>query len=68
MLRDLIGPSSHGARPGVPARHAAEAGVQCEVRRVPGTRTTVESPEGSLTMHGLVVTIRPEPTLEPATP
>jgi len=68
MLRDLIGRSSHGARPGVPARHAAEAGVQCEVRRVPGARTTVESPEGSLTMHGLVVTIKPEPTLEPATP
>ena len=66
MLRDLIGRSTYGARPGMSTRRAIDAGVRCEIQRVPGARTTVESPEGSLAMHGLVVTISPEPRLEPA--
>lgn len=57
MLRDLVSRSSHGIKPGSPYRRAVEAGVRCEVRRVPGSRTVVESPEGRLAMHGLEVTV-----------
>ncbi len=57
MLRDLVSRSGHGARPGSSTRDAVEAGVRCEVRRVPGSRTVVESPEGRLAMHDLVVTV-----------
>ena len=64
MLRDLIGRSSHGARPDAPARRVADAGVCCEVRRVPGARTVVESPEGRLAINGLVITVAAEP-IEP---
>ena len=59
MLRDLISRSSHGARPGAAIRRADDSGVCCEVRRVSGARTVVESPEGRLAMHGLTVTIGP---------
>ena len=59
MLRDLISRSSHGARPGAEARHADDSGVRCEVRRAGGACTAVESPEGRLVMHGLIVAIRP---------
>ena len=61
MLRDLIGRSSHGTRPGAPARRVADAGVCCEVRRVHGARTVVESPEGRLAMNGLMITVAAEP-------
>ena len=60
MLRDLIGRSSHGVTPGAPVRHAVDTGVRCEVRRVSGARTLVESPEGRLAMYHLVVTVVPE--------
>ena len=59
MLRDLISRSSHGAGPGAPVRRATDIGVRCEVRRAAGARTVVESPEGRLAMHGLVVTVAP---------
>lgn len=59
MLRDLISRSSHGARPGAEARHADDSGVCLEVRRAGGACTFVESPEGRLAMHGVIVTIRP---------
>ena len=59
MLRDLISRSSHGARPGAEIRHADDSGVRCEVRRTGGAGTVVESPEGRLAMHDMVVTIRP---------
>ena len=62
MLRDLIGRSSHDARPGARARRTADTGVRCEVRRVPGARTVVESPDGRLAMNGLEITITAEPT------
>lgn len=57
MLRDLIGRSSHNARPGARARRTTDAGVRCEVRRVPSARTVVESPDGRLAMNGLEITI-----------
>ena len=57
MLRDLVSRSSHGIKPGSSSRRAVEAGVRCEVFRVPGSRTVVESPEGRLAMHGLEVTV-----------
>ena len=65
MLRDLIGRSSHRVTPGTPIRHAIDAGVRCEVRRVSGARTLVESPEGRLAMHHLVVTVVPD-AIQPA--
>ena len=57
MLRDLVSRSGHGVKPGSSSRRAVEAGVRCEVRRVPGSRTVVESPEGRLAMHDLEVTV-----------
>ena len=58
MLRDLISRSGHGARPGADVRSSTETGVRCDVRRVRGARTVVECPqEGTLAMHGLVVTV-----------
>ena len=57
MLRDLVSRSGHGVKPGSPYRRAVEAGVRCEVRQVPGSRTVVKSPEGRLAMHGLEVTV-----------
>lgn len=57
MLRDLVSRSGHGVKPGSSSRRAVEAGVCCEVSRVPGSRTVVESPEGRLAMHGLEVTV-----------
>ncbi len=70
LLRDLIGRSGHGSSPGASVRSAAAHGVRCEVRRADGARTVVESREGTLTLHGLEVTVtavpRPaEPNLEP---
>jgi len=59
MLRDLISRSSHGAKPGAEVRRAADGGVLCEVHRANDARTVVESPEGRLVMHGLIVTILP---------
>lgn len=59
MLRDLVSRSSHGVRPGSPVRRAAYAGVCCQVARSPGDSTEVESPEGRLRMHNLIVTITP---------
>lgn len=59
MLRDLVSRSSHGVRPGSTARRAVEGGVCCEVRRASGACTVVESPEGRLAMHNLVVTVTP---------
>ena len=58
MLRDLISRSGHGAQPGADVRSSTEIGVRCEVRRVRGARTVVMCPqEGTLSMHGLVVTV-----------
>lgn len=57
MLRDLISQSSHGSRPGAEVRRATASGVCCEVRRAAGARTVVESPEGRLAIHGLIVTV-----------
>ena len=70
LLRDLIGRSGHGSSPGAAVRSTTADGVRCEVRRIDGARTAVECPEGTLTLHGLEVTVTPvpdtaEPDLEP---
>ena len=66
MLCDLIGRSSHRVTPGAPTRYAVDTGVRCEIRRVSGARTLVESPEGRLAMHHLVITVVPD-DVQPST-
>lgn len=61
MLRDMIGRSSHSARSDAALRRVTASGVCCEVQRVSGACTVVESPEGRLAMHGLAIILRPEP-------
>ena len=66
MLRDLVSRSSHDAVSGSRVRHAVESGVRCEVLRSTGDRTVVASPEGSLAMHDMVVTVTPSTTADGA--
>ena len=61
LLRDLLGRSGHGRSPGAAIRAATADGVRCEVRRVGGTRTVVECPEGRLVLGGLEVTVSAAP-------
>ena len=57
MLRDLISRSTFGTDVTVRVRSATHFGVRCEVRRVPGTETVVDCPEGRFVMRDLVVTV-----------
>ena len=57
MLRDLISRSGHGSDAHAEERTVTDSGVCCTVRRAEGASTTVECPEGSLVMHGLVVSV-----------
>jgi len=57
MLRDLISRSTFGTEVGVGVRSATHLGVRCEVRRVAGTETVVDCPEGRFVMRDLIVTV-----------
>jgi len=57
LLRDLVGRSGHGHRPGAAVRVATADGVRCEVRRVAGARTAVQCPDGRLVLGGLEITV-----------
>lgn len=57
MLRDLISRTAFGAGVAVGVRTATRFGVRCEVRRVAGSETVVECPDGRFLMRDLVVTV-----------
>ena len=57
MLRDLIGRSTFGTGVAAGVRSATHLGVRCEVRRVAGTETVVDCPEGRFEMRDMVVTV-----------
>ena len=57
MLRDLIGRSVFATEVENGVRRATHLGVRCEVRRVPGTETVVDCPDGRFVMRDMVVTV-----------
>jgi uncharacterized protein (TIGR02677 family) len=66
VLRDLIGRSTFGTGGTAGVRSATHLGVRCEVRRVAGTETVVDCPEGRFVMSDMVVRVSADDRSVPA--
>lgn len=56
-LLELVGRSSHGHAVGAGARTVTDGVLTCHLRRIPGSRTVVHSPDGTLTLQDVSVSV-----------